>query len=203
MSFCGHGPSEPLDVTLDAVYDFVHSLYNELTTLFPDEWIHIGGDEVNLDCWKSSQSVQEWMRKHNVTREVDLLHMFSEKVLAHVTDKLHKRPIVWQELFDLGVELPKNAIIDVWKEWDLSARVNATMQGYKVLFSACWYLDHLNEDWYSFYKCDPRGFNGTTAQKRLVIGGHASMWGERVDATNFLPRVWPRTCKFILIAGPV
>lgn len=36
---------EPLDVTEPAVTEFVHRLYSELTDLFTDEWIHIGGDE--------------------------------------------------------------------------------------------------------------------------------------------------------------
>ena len=40
--------------------------------------------------------------------------------------------------------------------------------------------------------CDPRNFEGTPAQKKLVIGGHGAIWGEAVDATNFITRVWPR-----------
>lgn len=30
------------------------------------------------------------------------------------------------------------------------------------------------------------------ARPELVIGGKANMWGEHVDAANFMPRVWPR-----------
>ena len=41
------------------------------------------------------------------------------------------------------------------------------------------YLDHLRDTWQTFYDCDPRNFNGTLD---LLIGGHASMWGEHVDA---------------------
>jgi N-acetyl-beta-hexosaminidase len=38
-------PSEPLDVTEPAVQNFVRDLYREIVELFPDDWIHIGGDE--------------------------------------------------------------------------------------------------------------------------------------------------------------
>jgi hexosaminidase len=89
------------------------------------------------------------------------------------------------------IELPKETIIDVWKDWLPDSRQHAT-QRHQVIYSSCWYLDHLDQDWLALYRCDPRDFNGTVEQKTNIIGGKASMWGERVDETNFMPRVWPR-----------
>ena len=188
----GKGPRGPLDVTKPEVYAFVHSLYDEIAEAFKDEWVHVGGDEVSLRCWANNTAVQNWMKDHNMTKEIQLLDFFESDLLTYVTKTLGKRPVVWQELLDSGLHLPPETVVDVWKDWDLSTREKATKQSYSVIFSACWYLDHLNEDWYAYYKCDPRDFNGTEAQKALVLGGHACMWGERVDKTNFLPRVWPR-----------
>jgi hexosaminidase len=186
-------PQEPLDATNPAVYEFVHRLYDELAILFAHEsFLHVGGDEVNLDCYHNSTTVQRWMRKHNMTQELEVLSYFERDLLSYVTAVLNRRPIVWQELFDSGLGLPNQTIVDVWKSWEPSSRYNATLRGHEVILSSCWYLDHLNEDWQSFYACDPREFNGTKEQKNLILGGHASMWGERVDATNFLSRVWPR-----------
>lgn len=135
------------------------------------------------------------MQLHNMTTELELLEYFEVNLLATVISKLHKRPIVWQDLFDSGVDLPETTILDVWKEWIMQESLSkATGAGYDVVFSACWYLDHLNEDWWLFYICNPRGFaNLTAVQQAHILGGHSSMWGERVDSTDFFQRVWPRT----------
>jgi hexosaminidase len=159
-----------------------------------DNMIHIGGDEVSLDCWKASPKVQAYMRLQNVTDEAELWIDFEQFLLNYTIHQLHKQPILWQDVLDTAnrtVYLPDETIIDVWKEWLPESRPIATVC-HKVLYSACWYLDHLDQDWESFYRCDPRDFNGTLQQKDNVIGGHASMWGERVDETNFMSRVWPR-----------
>jgi N-acetyl-beta-hexosaminidase len=39
-----------LDVTEPAVYRFLYILYDEIAHFWPDQWIHIGGDEVSLEC---------------------------------------------------------------------------------------------------------------------------------------------------------
>ena len=82
-----------------------------------------------------------------------------------------------------------------------------TAAGYKVVLSACWYLSRISfgDDWVKvssfalnrcnyvasqYYECDPQDFNGTVAQKELVMGGGVAMWSEYVDSTNLLSRMW-------------
>lgn len=191
---CHGTPSEPLNVTNPQVFDFVTALYKEVVSLWDDPLIHIGGDEVDVHCWNASEQIHAWMEEHHVKDVVDLQSYFELKLIDFVLTELRKRPIVWQELFDLGFALPNETIIDVWKQESYrSTLLNATRTGYQAILSACWYLDHLEQDWNRLYHCDPRDFNGTDVQKTRVIGGHASMWGEMVDETIFEPRVWPRT----------
>lgn len=197
LSPCPDTPSEPLDPTNPRVYDFVENLYREIVSVFwTADFVHVGGDEVSFDCWNKSSSIQKWKEQHNISDETGLYEHFETKLLHIVADKLQKRTIVWQEVFDLGLPIHKDTIVDVWKDWgnqDVQAMEKATAEGYQVILASCWYLDHLDSDWRDYYKCEPRSFfNGTRAQKDLVVGGHACMWGERVDASDFETRVWPR-----------
>ena len=40
------------------MYEFIDNLIGEMITLFPDEYLHIGGDEVNPKQWKESIHIQ-------------------------------------------------------------------------------------------------------------------------------------------------
>lgn len=165
------------------------SLHNHL------DFIHVGGDEVNLECWRNSSTIQAWMKLHSFENETQLFGYFETKLLNIVTQKFNKTPIVWQEVFNLGLLNNINnttTIVNVWKSSDTTTIAQATSQNYSVLVSNCWYLDHLDKDWHDFYQCNPRNSTTTRDKASLIIGGHASMWGETVDATNFMSRVWPR-----------
>ena len=127
--------------------------------------------------------------------ESEVVQYFELDLLATV-HKLHKRPIAWQEMFDSTSDPTKTVILDLWQEGVMPQSLYyTTAAGYDVLFSACWYLDHLDEDWQDFHKCNPRsGFvNLSAIQQAHILGGHASMWAEHVNSTNFFERVWPRT----------
>lgn len=191
MSHCPD-PSEPMNPTVPETYDFIREIYRDLDAVFPDEMVHLGGDEVQLSeaCWLKDPSIAKWMRDHGMgNKTVDLYEYFETNLLQTIAS-FGKTPIVWQEVFDLNLTIPKDAIIDVWKGFDKYSIQNATHQGHRVILSGCWYLDHLDQSWQKFYACDPLNF--TSPHKELMIGGHASMWGEHVDASNFVSRVWPR-----------
>jgi len=53
-----------LDVTNPAAYVFYEQLLAEVFSRFPDNVIHLGGDEVGTACWNSSETVREWLKEH-------------------------------------------------------------------------------------------------------------------------------------------
>ena len=110
----GIGGTGPLDPTINATYDFLATLYGELQGLFPDKFVHVGGDEVPSECWASNPGVQKYMKDHGLTSFADLETLFEQRLL----DLLKKQGtsyIVWQEIFDNGAKILPDTVIDVWK----------------------------------------------------------------------------------------
>nr|CAD7448180.1 unnamed protein product [Timema bartmani] len=187
------GTFGPIDPSVPENYVFLRNLFSEVVALFPDKYLHLGGDEVSFDCWVSNPNITAFMKNNNLS-DYDRLEEYYVQKVVDISTQLGASAVVWQEVFDNGVILQNDTVVHVWtgnQETELAA---ITSKGYPALLSACWYLDHLQSggDWTKFYECEPTDFDGTADQKRLVLGGEACMWAEVVDESNVLTRVWPR-----------
>uniref|UniRef100_A0A8C5U8E1 Beta-hexosaminidase subunit alpha n=1 Tax=Malurus cyaneus samueli TaxID=2593467 RepID=A0A8C5U8E1_9PASS len=189
-----YGPINPI---VNSTYQFVTSLFQEVSSVFPDFFLHLGGDEVDFTCWKSNPEIRAFMREMGFGEDYKKLESFYIQRLLNIVSSLGKGYIVWQEVFDNDVKLRPDTIIHVWKENGmlyLNEMANVTRAGYQALLSAPWYLNRISygQDWIEAYKVEPLNFPGSPEQKALVMGGEACMWGEYVDVTNLTPRLWPR-----------
>ena len=45
------GPLGPINPASDKTYDFMAKLFNEIYDVFPDNFVHLGGDELHTTCW--------------------------------------------------------------------------------------------------------------------------------------------------------
>uniref|UniRef100_A0AAY4AP62 Beta-hexosaminidase n=1 Tax=Denticeps clupeoides TaxID=299321 RepID=A0AAY4AP62_9TELE len=180
-----YGPVNPI---LNTTYDFMAGFFKEISTVFPDAYVHLGGDEVDFSCWKSNPDIQKFMDQQGFGKDYSKLESF------YIQSSTDKGYMVWQEVFDNGVKVGWT-VVEVWKSSELEEELyNVTGAGYTTILSAPWYLDYISygQDWQNYYKVEPLTFKGTDAQKKLVIGGEACLWGEYVDASNLTPRLWPR-----------
>lgn len=196
--YSGSSPSGsfgPVNPILNSSYEFMAHLFKEISTVFPDAYIHLGGDEVDFSCWKSNPDIQKFMNQQGFGTDYSKLESFYIQRLLDIVAATKKGYMVWQEVFDNGVKLKDDTVVEVWKGNDMKEELqNVTGAGFTTILSAPWYLDYISygQDWQRYYKVEPLDFTGTDAQKKLVIGGEACLWGEYVDATNLTPRLWPR-----------
>ena len=49
---------------VDVMAPCTDELIEELAAIFPDEYIHLGGDEVDGDCWLSDEAIAAWAKRH-------------------------------------------------------------------------------------------------------------------------------------------
>ncbi len=177
------------DPTNEAVYTFLDAFIGEMAGLFPDEYFHIGGDEVNGKQWKNNPQIQAFMKAHGLKNTGDLQGYFSKRVVELV-EKHGKKVIGWDEVLQPG--LPKTAVVQSWR--GPRSLAEAARQGYTGILSAGYYLD-LMQPASQHYQVDP--MEGATAnltadEKARILGGEACMWAEFVTPESVDTRIWPR-----------
>ena len=178
-----------MDPTNEKTYRFLNDFIAEMAKLFPDQYFHIGGDEVNGKEWDANPKVQEFMKSHGLKKNSELQAYFSQRVQELVV-KHGKATIGWDEVLIPGV--PKTVMIQSWRgAQSLSA---AAKQGYRGILSNGYYID-LGWSAARHYEVDPMG--GAAAdlnadEKQRILGGESTMWSEYVNPENVDSRIWPR-----------
>lgn len=195
----------PLNPASPNTFTLITNLLNECTGgqastpgkpsgLFPDNFIHLGGDEVDTTCWSNTPSIAAWMKQNNYTADDAYAYFVSRA--ASIAIAQGRRPVQWVEVFDhFGSKLDKRTIVHVWKEESTLGPVVAA--GYNALIdnspgNNSWYLDHLDVTWQACYSNEPCASISDPKQCALVLGGQGEMWGETVDSSDLEQTVWPK-----------
>lgn len=209
-----------LDPSNPKVYLALKEIFREVIELFPDKYVHIGGDEVDPTWWSRSESVGTWMRRHKLAGLDDVHAAFNNRVIS-ILNTFGKKVVSWDETLHQG--LHEDTVIQCWRGF--RARDAAVAAGFDCVVSSPYYLD-LNYPADIHYGYEPQmsraayeNTHKTNARHpRLrhvqdavkfgtefanfpelpnrspgkVLGGEACMWSELVTSANLISRLWPR-----------
>ena len=187
----GWGVFDPaMDPTKEGTYKFLDTFIGEMAALFPDQFFHIGGDEVNGKEWDANPKIQAFKQAHGLKDNNDLQAYFNQRVQKLVA-KHGKTMLGWDEI--LRPDLPKSIVIQSWRGPDSLA--DAAKQGYRGLLSSGFYVDLMwsAERHYTTEPLSGAAANLTPDEQKRILGGEACMWAEYVSPENIDSRIWPRT----------
>jgi hexosaminidase len=178
-----------LNPTLESTYEFLDAFLGEMSTLFPDEYMHLGGDESNGEDWKSNPEIVRFMHEHHMQSTQALQAYFNTRV-QKILAKYHRRMVGWDEI--LQPDLPADVVVQNWH--GIEFLIQAARSGHQGILSQPFYLDH-HTSAEQMYAADPVPADAklTPAQAKLILGGEACMWAEQVDYNTVDSRIWPRT----------
>jgi hexosaminidase len=179
------------DPTKEATYEFLDKFLGEMTSLFPDPYFHIGGDENNGNQWKANPAIVAYMKEHKIPDTHALQAMFNKRILAILT-KYNKHMVGWDEI--QHPDLPKASIIQSWR--GQKGLFDAARKGYQTILSNGYYIDLIQSAEFH-YLIDPLPQDSLNAlskdEQKRILGGEATSWAELVTQENVDSRIWPRT----------
>lgn len=184
------GIFEPtLDPTREEIYKFLDTFIGEMAGLFPDAYLHIGGDENEGKQWDRNPQIQAFMKEKGLKDNHALQAYFNQRMLK-ILQKHKKKMIGWDEI--LQPDLPRDVVIQSWR--GPAALADAARKGYDGILSNGYYID-LMYPASQHYLADPIPANSslTADEAKHILGGEATMWGEYVSPETIDSRIWPRT----------
>ncbi len=188
----------------DKVFDFLENVLTEVITLFPGEYIHIGGDECPKERWKECSKCQARIKDEQLKNETELQSYFIQRIEKFLNAK-GKKIIGWDEILEGG--LAPNAAVMSWR--GITGGVAAAKAKHNVVMSPgthC-YFDH-----YQGLSGEPKAIGGyTTLEKvysyepvpealsdeesKYIMGAQANVWTEYMETTDYVEyMLLPRLC---------
>ncbi|UNZ00075.1 family 20 glycosylhydrolase [Zhouia spongiae] len=180
----------------ESTYTFIEQIIDEMTSLFPYEYYHMGGDETPKDKWKVCAKCQSKIKSESLKDTHELqsyLMAYAEKIL----NNHNKKMIGWDEILEGGITPTTN--IMSWQGEE--GGIKAANAGHDVIMTPSKHL-YLN-----FYQGDlnvePMAFGGYVPLKKVydynpvpkeieknkqkhILGAQANVWTEYVTEDNML-----------------
>jgi hypothetical protein len=196
--------SDALDPTRPELYTFLQAFLGEMASIFQDDYLFLGGDELATDCFDNSPTVAAWMRARGLNAS-STQQYFWQQMTAKVFPHLNKTISVWRANDpNRGAfisNLPRGSVLNVYQSlttaWHqtLPAGVNTVLS----MAGDRWYLDsesagYNQNSWKSTYNFNAESVgrnswgaqgsggswfvlpNATKLEHAHMLGGETAMW---------------------------
>lgn len=165
----------------ETTYRFVYDILDELMDLFPDQMIHIGGDEADKHRWKLCPHCQKAIKEKGFRDENDLQMLFMTKVAEYLSAKGYTS-LMWNNDTGGGTEfLSPNVAWTVYKPGESEEAVRREIKRGRKMINSVNRPYYLNfpYGWVSLKDvCENKGaFTETDSE---TWGIEACMWTEYV-----------------------
>lgn len=173
----------------EEVFAFIEDVLTEVTTLFPGEYFHIGGDECPKIYWKECPLCQKRIREEKLKDEHELQSYFIRRV-EQIMTRLGKKIIGWDEILEGG--LAPTATVMSWRGEE--GGIAAARQNHHVIMtpnSSGLYLDYYQGDsnvepvgiggYYPLettYGYDPLPKELAADKHHYILGAQGNLWSE-------------------------
>jgi hexosaminidase len=174
----------------EETFHFFEDVFREVADIFPDSFIHIGGDEAPRKRWEDCPRCQERIAANGLADEAALQTYFMQRISSFIKS-FGRDCIAWDDILEGGA--PDGTTVMFWRD-GTQGHIKALDAGLNVIMSPtthC-YFDYKQDDTKdepgeigvvtleSAYAFDPAPNSLTPEQSSHVLGGQANLWTEAV-----------------------
>ncbi|GET33982.1 hypothetical protein PbJCM13498_28450 [Prolixibacter bellariivorans] len=190
-----------LDPSNEKVYEFLDKVFTEVAALFPNQYIHVGGDECYKGYWEKDPGCQALMKKLHITHVEKLQGYFMNRV-EKILESKGKRLLGWDEILEGGIT--PNATVMSWR--GMKGGIEAAKMKHEVVMTPTTYayLDYCQGD----PTVDPPIYANLRVSKaysfepvpdgvdpKYILGGQGNLWTEQTPTFRYVdymtyPRAW-------------
>jgi hexosaminidase len=180
----------------DSAFVFLQNVLTEVMNIFPSQYIHVGGDEVDKSSWKICAKCQARLKAEGLKNEEELQSYFIKRMEKFIVSK-HRKMIGWDEILEGG--LAPEATVMSWR--GEAGGIEAAKMNHDVVMtpgSPC-YFDHYQagpegeplaiggfNTVKKVYEYEPIPKELNTEQAKRVLGAQGNVWTEYITTPAHL-----------------
>jgi hexosaminidase len=185
-------------------FEFLRELFTEVSSVFPSQYIHVGGDESLIDNWLKDPEIVSFMKERKFSTPKELFIYFMKEIEV-IISSLGKKMITWDDAFAFDPSQATQATVMSWRGTEISK--TAMQHGRDVIFSPVFptYFDYSQE----LSESEPLAIGGPVTLEDVlafkpidgVLGVQCQMWTEYIeDPTHLEYMMWPRAAALAFAA---